>query len=150
MPIEIVLDVREKGWKKAVRTYRKSTTDACEAAYLSKKKKELAVVLADDAFVKELNRTYRGKDTATNVLSFVGDGEALGDIVLALETVQKEALAHRKTVRAHLMHLLVHGMLHLQGFDHETRSEAEMMEVKEIKILKKLGLANPYLYDKSP
>lgn len=144
--LEITIDVRDERWKQAVRTYRKTVTEACNAAHgKGGKKHELAVVLANDAFVKELNHTYRGKDKATNVLSFPGEGRALGDIVLALETIKKEAMTQNKTLRDHVTHLLVHGVLHLHGYDHEIDNDAEKMEKQEIKILKKLKVGNPYL-----
>lgn len=119
---------------------------------------EISLVLADDARLRSLNRTYRGKDAPTNVLSFplVGggadeapavDGEALGlgDLVLALETLARESAAEGKTLRDHYLHLVVHGMLHLLDYDHErTDEEADRMENMEIKILAALGCKNPY------
>jgi probable rRNA maturation factor len=140
----INIQVLEPRWKLLLRPYSKTMQSACEAA-LGKEKRELSVVLADDRFVRELNRDYRGKDKPTNVLSFPGDDEYLGDIVLALETVEREAKAQGKTVKHHTMHLLVHGVLHLLGYDHRGDTEAEEMEKKEIKILKKLKVINPYL-----
>lgn len=136
-------------WKAKLRPYCKTVREACLAALAAQPKKgarkgEISVVLADDAFVRELNRTYRGKDKPTNVLSFPS-GEHLGDIVLALETVAREAEQQGKSFKAHAQHLLVHGTLHLLGHDHEQESEAEVMEQLEVKILKKLGVANPYL-----
>ena len=106
--------------------------------------REMTVVLADDAFVKNLNRDFRGKNKPTNVLSFPGDGH-LGDIVLAFETIERQAKEQNKTFKAHVQHLLVHGTLHLLGHDHMEEAEAEKMESLEIKILKELGVANPYL-----
>ncbi len=110
-----------------------------------------AVALADDAKVRDLNRAYRGKDKPTNVLSFpaaaaVTGGEALflGDIILAVETVAREAAEQGVPARHHLQHLVVHGLLHLSGFDHETRGEAEEMEALETAILAGLGIADPY------
>jgi len=110
---------------------------------------EIAVVLADDAFIKDLNSQYRGKNKATNVLSFPDEDFSitnnLGDIVLAFETIEKEAREQEKTFRDHAGHLLVHGFLHLLGHDHMEEKEALIMENKEIKILKKLDINNPYL-----
>ena len=108
---------------------------------------EAVVALADDATVRALNRTYRAKDKPTNVLSFAsGDpaGLALGDIVLALETVLAEADALDMAPRAHVQHLVVHGLLHLLGFDHEHDKDATAMERLETEILASIGVADPY------
>jgi probable rRNA maturation factor len=95
---------------------------------------------------RALNRTYRGRDYATNVLTFVYDAEAplAGDIVVCLPVVRREAQAQRKTLRAHLAHLVVHGMLHLQGHDHERDADAAAMEARETEILRGLRYADPY------
>ena len=107
---------------------------------------ELSLALVSDARIRELNRDYRGKDTATNVLSFpsAGPGAVLGDIVLARETIQSEAVAAGKSFQDHLAHLIIHGFLHLQGYDHETEPEAEIMEGLEIQALDALHIDNPY------
>jgi probable rRNA maturation factor len=110
---------------------------------------EVAIALVDDAQMRRLNREHRGIDKATNVLSFpaakIGheDG-ALGDIVLAYETLAREAEAERKSVTDHLMHLVVHGTLHLLGFDHASDAEAEAMEARERAILATIGVPDPY------
>ncbi|MHC5655134.1 rRNA maturation RNase YbeY [Stappia sp. ICDLI1TA098] len=113
---------------------------------------ELSVVLADDARVRELNREWRGKDTATNVLSFPGGdedkppyGPLLGDLILARETVVREAGEMDLAFFDHLTHLVVHGFLHLFGYDHHMDDEAEEMEDLERRILATLGIADPYL-----
>lgn len=146
---DITIQLRDARWKTRLRPYCKTVRAACETALAHTKRKgvEMAVVLADDAFVRDLNHTYRGQDKPTNVLSFPGEegGEVLGDVVLALETVEREAREQDKTVKHHAIHLLVHGTLHLLGYDHLRRKEAESMEALEIKILKKLGVSNPYL-----
>jgi probable rRNA maturation factor len=135
---------------------------------------ELSVVLADDATVRGLNRDYRGKDKPTNVLSFPladesaqesgslapagpkGAGRAesvagsapvpllLGDVILAYETVAREADAQSKPLAQHVTHLVVHGVLHLLGFDHVEEQEAVCMESRETVILAGLGIADPY------
>ena len=114
---------------------------------------ELSVRLADDGAVQALNRDWREKDAPTNVLSFsawdaddIPDGAEvlLGDIIIALETTTREAGNEGKTVSDHLSHLVVHGMLHLLGFDHMDDEEAKKMETLEIRILSTLGIADPY------
>jgi probable rRNA maturation factor len=112
---------------------------------------EACVVLADDALLRSLNRSYRGKDAPTNVLSFPfqappGSGEPrhLGDVVLAAETVRSEAAEQGIAPLHHLQHLVVHGLLHLLGFDHDTDTGADAMERIEAQILATLGIANPY------
>lgn len=112
---------------------------------------EFVVAFADDARVRELNRDFRGKDSATNVLSFPapeglpGPGpRLLGDVVLARETVAAEAAAEGKPIENHIRHLVVHGFLHLLGYDHETDAEAEQMERLETEVLAVLGVPDPY------
>jgi len=114
----------------------------------------LGIVLTDNSEQRALNRTWRGKDAPTNVLSFSTADPAqkpppgapilLGDVVLACETVVREAAEQRKPLADHLSHLVVHGVLHLLGFDHESDSEAAIMEAREIEILAGLGVPAPY------
>jgi probable rRNA maturation factor len=114
----------------------------------------VGIVLTDDAEQQRLNRDYRGQDKPTNVLSFAltdsGDPVApgmpvlLGDIVLAFETVAREAAEQDKPLADHLRHLVVHGALHLLGFDHENAAEAAIMEAREAAILRRLGVPDPY------
>ena len=123
------------------------------AAALAPSEGELAVVLTDDSAIRALNRDWRGKDAATNVLSFPAkearpDRRAprlLGDIVIAYETVAREAAAEGKPFIHHLAHLAVHGFLHLVGYDHEANEDADAMEGLEIAILARLDVPNPYL-----
>jgi probable rRNA maturation factor len=115
---------------------------------------EVAVMLADDARIKALNSAWRGLDKPTNVLSFPaaatglprpkGGSSPLGDIAIAYETVAAEALAAGKPFLHHLMHLAIHGFLHLRGHDHETDAEAETMENLERDILRGLDVPDPY------
>ena len=113
---------------------------------------ELSLVLSDDAAIQELNKTYRGFDKPTNVLSFpshilpgAGLPVLLGDVVLSYETVCAQAAAQGKTLEHHAQHLTVHGVLHLLGYDHQDEAEAAEMESLEVMLLEKLGVANPYL-----
>jgi probable rRNA maturation factor len=110
----------------------------------------VTVFLADDAFVQDLNSTYRQKHAPTNVLSFANTGpfsdpSVLGDVVLAYETVLGEATQQNKPMINHCVHLVVHGILHLLGYDHETDDEAAIMEAKETDALKILGIPDPYI-----
>jgi probable rRNA maturation factor len=114
---------------------------------------DIAILFTDDDEMREHNKTWRGQDKATNVLSFpaaamgkLPDGVAapLGDIVLAYETVMREAAEQSKLPLHHVTHLLVHGMLHLLGYDHESDSEALTMENKERTILASFHIADPY------
>jgi probable rRNA maturation factor len=125
---------------------------------------EVTVRLVGEAEGRELNKSYRSKDYATNVLTFVyGDDESvpagktdvaagntgesaalLGDLVLCVPVVVREAAEQGKAIDAHFAHLIVHGMLHLQGFEHEVEKDAEKMEAREREIMRTLGYADPY------
>jgi len=110
---------------------------------------EQTICVVDEAQSRELNHRFRGKDSATNVLAFPGDSnlldyDCLGDLVICAPLVTTEALQQGKSVDAHWAHLVVHGMLHLQGFDHQTEQQANSMEALEIEILDTLGYSNPY------
>lgn len=114
---------------------------------------DVAVLFTSDAAIAAINAEWRGKDKPTNVLSFpvpediaVPEGEArpLGDIVLAHGVIALEAEEQGKTLRDHTTHLIVHGALHLLGYDHESDDEAEEMEALETRILKGLGISDPY------
>ncbi len=114
---------------------------------------EISIVLDEDAHVAELNARYRGRPGPTNVLSFPGEDAAsarpgqaamIGDIVIARQTLLREAAAQKKTPRQHFMHLLVHGILHLLGYDHQNEAEAGEMEGLETRILAELDIPDPY------
>lgn len=109
---------------------------------------EITVRFANPEEARELNKTYRGKDYATNVLTFDYAHEPVvrADIVICLDVVEREAREQFKRFHAHLAHLLIHGVLHAQGWDHETDEEAEQMEAREAEIMTQLGFENPY-YD---
>ena len=108
--------------------------------------RSLTIALADDKRVRALNARDRRKDKPTNVLSYPsGERAFLGDVVLARQTVWREAKLQGKTPADHVAHLVVHGTLHLMGYDHETsEADAERMEALERRILAKLGIADPY------
>jgi len=111
----------------------------------------LSLVLADDATVRGLNARWRGKDAPTNVLAFASDETPiagkpvlLGDVVLAYETVAAEAKTQGKSLADHLRHLVIHGVLHLLGYDHIAAAPARRMEALETRILDSLGVPDPY------
>ncbi len=151
MPLSIVIE--DESWK-VIRGLKSLTEKAVDAALTtSTRNKEVTILFADDAALKTLNNDWRGKNKPTNVLSFPaqknlkiprGETKPLGDIALAFETVAKEAEASGKTIRDHTTHLIIHGVLHLLGYDHIDDADATKMEAKEIRILKKLGIADPY------
>ena len=119
------------------------------AALLSTPRAELAILLSDDFAIRSLNRTWRGVDAATNVLSFpagqtAGEPLLLGDIALAYETIAAEAAAEAKPFTHHVAHLAVHGFLHLLGYDHERAKAADTMERLERDILRRLAIPDPY------
>ena len=145
MPI-IDIQIRDKRFWRLLcpRTFCRHIINA---AWMGNSDAEISVVLADDDFVHALNKQYRGKDKPTNVLSFENEGICAGDIVVAYGVLVQEAEKQKKTFRAHLAHLLVHGTLHLQKYDHLTDSQAKKMEKLETKIMQKLGYPDPYKED---
>ena len=106
---------------------------------------EITVRFVDTEEGQALNRDYRGKDYATNVLSFIYESVPVaGDLVVCVPVVVCEARAQHKSTVAHFAHLVVHGVLHLQGFEHEADADAQAMEARETEIVTRLGYADPY------
>ena len=151
--IDIALAVEAGDWPAEAQLERlaRAAVDAACADQALAGASELSVVFTDDAAIRALNAGWRGKDQATNVLSFPAFPTGwsvlppmLGDIVLAAETVAREAEAEGKPLENHINHLLVHGFLHLVGHDHEEDGEAEAMEAAERRILAALAIPDPY------
>jgi probable rRNA maturation factor len=161
--MNIIVDVTCDAWKDAVpdaeERCRQVAAIALGAAAddLDPDRIEISLVLSDDAEVRELNRDYRNQDKPTNVLSFAAldedspippDGPILlGDVIIAFTTTRSEAIAEHKSIEHHLSHLVVHGVLHLLGYDHMEEDEAECMEQLERSILGALGVPDPYADD---
>jgi len=159
--LDIQISVEAEGWSSEddLAAFAARVLDAAvdflkreEDQPLPKMPVELSLVFTDDENIREINAEWRDKDKATNVLSFPAfplepggmPGPMLGDIVIARETVEREALELEKSFGDHLTHLLVHGFLHLFGYDHMDEEEAEEMESLETRILAVLGLSDPY------
>jgi probable rRNA maturation factor len=155
--LDIDIDIAAPAWKDAVAGLEALSRDVLDAVRretdLGVRHAEISLVFTDDAFVQNLNKTYRDKDAPTNVLSFPaggdmplpgGQSEMLGDVVLGFETCAAEAGRDGKTLADHTRHLIAHGTLHLLGHDHETDEDAALMEALEMRILAALGVADPY------
>lgn len=170
--INIDLEIKSKKWL-AIKNIEKLVENYCKElillseikSFLQKKSSriELAVSLVSNSQIKKINQQFRNKNKATDVLSFAFLDEKLlrqngfknfakpmsqiflGDIVLAFEIIAKEAKKSKKDFYQHLQHLLLHSLLHLIGYDHEKSEDAKVMEKIEIKILRKLGIKNPYI-----
>ena len=143
----IEIEVEAEAWTGALPGAEAVVERAAQAA-LGTVEGDIVVLLTDDAAVRELNGRFRDKDRPTNVLSFPAPENAfphLGDIVLAFGVCATEAEAQGKPLADHLSHLVVHGVLHLLGRDHEDDAEAEEMEAEEREILAQIGVADPYL-----
>jgi probable rRNA maturation factor len=149
----IDISAESEGWSK-IPGVEAAVRRAAEAAMLDGEAppSEISIVLSDDEHIRELNKHHRGMDKPTNVLSFpparmktpAGAPRILGDIVIAFETMEREAAEEAKPLEHHLTHLVVHGVLHLLGYDHEDEEEAETMEARERQILAKLDIPDPY------
>lgn len=154
LDIDISLEAGDWGDETVLLAIARTATDATleEFDFAESQTSELSLLFTDDAHIQTLNAQWRGKDKPTNVLSFPAfEIEAddalppmLGDIVLARETIVDEAALENKPLEHHLTHLIVHGLLHLLGFDHETEDEAEEMEALERVVLAKLAIPDPY------
>ncbi len=152
------VDIKEQSelWQSALADPAVTVGDAARSTYASLGDRgdvagELCIVLADNAFIQQLNRDYRGKDQPTNVLSFPSpeihqeiEPPHLGDVVLAFETIADEANQANLPLEGHTAHLVVHGILHLLGYDHASAEDAAQMESLEVKILLGLGIEDPY------
>ena len=141
--------VLDRSWRRSLPGAERLVRRAARAAFAGARRTarcSLTVALADDAQVRTLNARDRNKDKPTNVLSYPsGEREFLGDVVLARQTVWREAREQGKTAADHLVHLVVHGTLHLLGYDHETgEADAQRMEALERRVLAKLGIDDPY------
>lgn len=147
----IEIEVEADDWSAALPEVEAVVRRAATAA-LGTVQGDVVVLLTDNEAVRDLNARFRDKDKATNVLSFpapelsdlLGAAPHLGDIVLACGVCAEEAVAQQKTLADHLSHLVVHGVLHLLGRDHEDDAEAEEMEAEEREILAGIGVADPY------
>ena len=167
--LDISFSLESGDWETAVADVERLTEGAARVAFEAAEKPEIldgdtpvemSLVLADDALVQTLNRDYRDKDKPTNVLSFAllddlddtddvlareqGMPILIGDVILAFETVQREALEQGKSFGDHLTHLVIHGVLHLLGYDHQSDPDADRMERLETSILARMGIADPY------
>jgi probable rRNA maturation factor len=135
------------GWLPTARDFQRWAAAALGARASGR---ELSVLLVGPARSRRLNAHYRRRDRATNVLSFpappgaTGGAGLLGDLVICPAVLRAEARAQHKSARAHWAHLVVHGVLHLVGYDHEREQQAQRMERREIRVLRALGVANPY------
>ena len=155
MALRIEFVETEPRWRRALPA-RKLAREAVAAAARETNVKcargaEMTIHLVDDARIRELNKTWRSKDAPTNVLSFpaapvarVAQAKLLGDVFVALQTLEREAADEGKPLADHYRHLALHGFLHLIGYDHETPAEAEAMEALETRALARLGVADPY------
>jgi probable rRNA maturation factor len=149
--INIDLDIEDEAWRlidDLEALVQSAISGALAAGAPGLEDAALDVLLTDDVTVADLNQRFRGKAGPTNVLSFPSPATArphLGDLCLAYGVCAREAIEQKKSFTHHLQHLLVHGALHLVGFDHMSEAEAESMEALERKVLATLGVPDPYL-----
>jgi probable rRNA maturation factor len=152
MNARLSVSIDDPRWRRALRGPEAVVRRAASAALDGGGKAgEIRYALAGDALLRSLNHDFRGKDKPTNVLSFPDETPGtLGDVALAFETCADEARAQGKTLAAHLAHLVVHGTLHLLGWDHETVPDALAMEARERRVLRRLRIADPYRVHRVP
>ena len=160
MSVDVIIEADGWGGIELAVLAEQATNATLQHQNIDPANSELAVLATDDATVAKLNRDFRGSDQPTNVLSWPAaepgatlPGEipvppkgnrALGDIALAFETCARQAIEAGKPLEDHVLHLIVHGTLHLLGYDHQRGLDADLMEATEIAILVKLGVPNPY------
>ena len=147
--VKIDIRIESDHWKQQRQVTAVARRAIAEAAAVARSKCALSVLLTDDPAIRVLNRDWRSVDAPTNVLSFPapragGDRPFIGDIVLAYETVAAEARAEQKPFAHNFAHLCIHGFLHLLGYDHLRKKDAELMEGAEQDILRRLGIPDPY------
>jgi probable rRNA maturation factor len=147
----IDIEIEDAAWSDALpdveAVVERAAQGALDTLTQAKRGGAVAILLTDDAAVADLNTRFRGKPTSTNVLSFPAADSAyphLGDVALAYGVCASEAEAQSKSLADHLTHLVVHGVLHLLGYDHESEADAEVMEQMECEILRRFGIADPY------
>ncbi|HMH66169.1 MAG TPA: rRNA maturation RNase YbeY [Rhizomicrobium sp.] len=140
----ITLLVEDPKWRthRGLQTRLKTAADT--ARKTARMPGDFTILLTSDKALRALNREFRGKDKPTNVLSFPSEGAYRGDIAIAYGVTSKEAKETGKSFADHAIHLAVHGVLHLAGHDHERPKDAKVMEPLEVKILARLGIADPY------
>lgn len=142
----IEVEIDDEAWQDAVADVGRVVERAASVA-LGDTEGDVVVLLADDAHVQQINAQFRDKDRPTNVLSFPAPDSArphLGDLILAYGVCAAEAADQGKSLSDHLSHLIIHGVLHLLGHDHQADDEAEAMEAEERRLLASLGIADPY------
>ncbi len=160
---DIDVNVSEPEWISSFLDVEKVAAEAMELSLkmaqlprqIKDKEIEVSIVLANDDLIQVLNREYRDKDSPTNVLTFASldsDGPIpadaaypIGDVILSYQTIDREAREQGKFFKDHFIHMVVHGTLHLLGYDHQTEDEANNMESLEIRILEKMNIQNPYM-----
>lgn len=151
--MSVFIDVEDAQWNNFAALHEMIEHAVATTLPIDRQGYDVNILLTNDAEMHALNLEWRGMDKPTNVLSFAIDPDApqqpdeapmLGDLALAYETIAAEAIAQNKNFKDHTTHLIVHGTLHLLGYDHETDSDAAVMEAHEIALLKKLQIADPY------